>query len=379
MWGRCPPIDTSHILVTSTWSRRHDLNNTQPSDHSTTTTITTTTTNSSPPTLQPLYYSTTLLPALHIRHEKQLAQLTSAAAPDITTATGRTFITYQSSKCRFLNDRVRASACSLASSSHSAGRAFTTTTAWLIALSSSLTDDCLLVLTWDYARTTRHATPRRRTPTKNFQHLWHQTSLYGSGNKCQVPLSQHTTTRLPDNLNRNFESLYASKCSIIISVSIYPNHAFRSSCPLPRTLQHPSNNLSEGVMWGNAHIAGFPRASTPPEECRRSYISRTIATVRARHETRLVSLQQLHRVQHVGSFVSSAVTGPTVCSVNLQANYWCGGGIRPSIPPPICVMTSVPEFICQNLLIKLFIHFLPYYISMSVGTHLEQDKLNLIW
>jgi hypothetical protein len=72
--------------------------------------------------LQPLYYRTTLLKALHLHHEKQLAQLTSAAAPHITTATSRTFITDKPSKCRFLNDRVRASACSLASSSHDAGR-----------------------------------------------------------------------------------------------------------------------------------------------------------------------------------------------------------------------------------------------------------------
>jgi hypothetical protein len=38
--------------------------------------------------------------------------------------------------------------------------------------SSSLTDDCLLASTWDYAGTTRHAIPRRRTPTTSFQHLW---------------------------------------------------------------------------------------------------------------------------------------------------------------------------------------------------------------
>jgi hypothetical protein len=40
------------------------------------------------------------------------------------------------------------------------------------ALSSSLTDDCLLASTWDYAGNTRHATPRLRTPTPRFQHLW---------------------------------------------------------------------------------------------------------------------------------------------------------------------------------------------------------------
>jgi hypothetical protein len=46
-----------------------------------------------PPTIRKS--DTTLLPALHLHHGKQLAQLTSTAAPDITTATGRAFITYQ--------------------------------------------------------------------------------------------------------------------------------------------------------------------------------------------------------------------------------------------------------------------------------------------
>jgi hypothetical protein len=48
------------------------------------------------------------------------------------------------------------------------------------------------------------------------------TSLYGSRNKSQAPLSQHTATRLPYNLDRTFQPLYAPKCSIIISVSIDP-------------------------------------------------------------------------------------------------------------------------------------------------------------
>jgi hypothetical protein len=47
--------------------------------------------------------------------------------------------------------RVRTSACSLASSSFGAGRAFATTTAWLIALPSSPTDGCLLASIWDDA------------------------------------------------------------------------------------------------------------------------------------------------------------------------------------------------------------------------------------
>jgi hypothetical protein len=175
----------------------------------------------------------------------------------------RTFITDNPSKRRFLNDRVRSSVCSLASSSHNAGRDLLRPLPGSWHPPSSLTDDCLLASTWDYAETTRHATPCRRTQTTSFKYLWRQTSLYGSRNKSQAPLSQHTATRLPDNLNLTFEPLYASKCSIIIiSVSIYPNHALRSSRPLPPTLQPLSNNLREGVMWGNAHIEVLPRAPT---------------------------------------------------------------------------------------------------------------------
>jgi hypothetical protein len=58
----------------------------------------------------------------------------------------------QSSKCR-----LRTSACSRASSSRSAGRAFTTTTERLKALPSTHTDDCLLASTWDYAGNSRMA------------------------------------------------------------------------------------------------------------------------------------------------------------------------------------------------------------------------------
>jgi hypothetical protein len=95
------------------------VNTTQLSDRST---MTMTTTTSSPPTLQPLYHRTMLLIALHLHHGKQLAQLMSTMAPDTTTATGRTLNTDNPSKHQFLNDRVRASAWSLASSSHNAGR-----------------------------------------------------------------------------------------------------------------------------------------------------------------------------------------------------------------------------------------------------------------
>jgi hypothetical protein len=129
--------------------------------------------------------------------------------------------------------RVRTSACSLASSSDSAGCAFTMTTAQLTALPFPHMDDCLLASIWDCAGNTRmalcsdprHTTPSRRTPTMNFQHLWRQTSLYGSRDKFQAPSSPHTATRLTDNLDHMFQPLYASKCS---------SHHRRLQLPKPR-------------------------------------------------------------------------------------------------------------------------------------------------
>jgi hypothetical protein len=111
------------------------------------------------PTLQPRhcqqlsiwYHRTTLLPDLHRQLQWKRTQLTSTSEPDITT-TGRTFITDQSSKRRFLNDTG----------------SFTMTTARLMVLSSSLTDDCLLASIWGDAGTTRQATAHRRTLATNF-------------------------------------------------------------------------------------------------------------------------------------------------------------------------------------------------------------------
>jgi hypothetical protein len=57
---------------------------------------------------QIVYRRITLLPALDTSWKT--TQLTSSAAPDITTVTGRTFITSNPSKRRYLNDRVRTSA-----------------------------------------------------------------------------------------------------------------------------------------------------------------------------------------------------------------------------------------------------------------------------
>jgi hypothetical protein len=119
MWRKCftsPP-------PTYWWPQR-DLNG-QPSDLV-------------PPMLR--RSNTTLLPALHLKLQRKLAQHS------------RLIITDKSSSSTI---RVRTSACCLASSSYSTGRAFITTSARLTSLPSPHTDDCLLALTWDYAGTTR--------------------------------------------------------------------------------------------------------------------------------------------------------------------------------------------------------------------------------
>jgi hypothetical protein len=150
--------------------------------------------------------------------QSKLAQQTSAAAHICTTATGRLFITNQSNKCRFL---IVTGSDLCVFPRKLIPHMLITTTERLTALPSPHTDDCLLASTWGYAGNTCiaicsgscHTAPHRRTPTSNFQHLWHQTSLYGSRNKFQAPPSPHTVTCVPDNLDRTFQPLYASKCS----------------------------------------------------------------------------------------------------------------------------------------------------------------------
>jgi hypothetical protein len=173
----------------------------------------------------------------------------SAAARVCTTVTGLPSSPSSQASVGSSKTRVRTSACSLSSSSHSEGRAFITTSVRLMALPSSLTDDCLLASTWNYDGTTRHATLRRRTPTMNFQHLRRQTQLYGSRNKSQAPLSPHTVTRLPDNLARTFQPLYTSKCSIHHLLPVISSTSPHASTP---TQQSPKRSNA-----GNSNMAVF--------------------------------------------------------------------------------------------------------------------------
>jgi hypothetical protein len=97
----------------------------------------------------------------------------------------------------------------------------------------------------------------RRTPMTNFQHLWRQTSLYCSRDKFQAPSSPHTATRLPDNLDRMFQRFYASKCSTIITVSIYPTTRLVATYASPHasTCKQPS---PRGGDVGASHMRFFP-------------------------------------------------------------------------------------------------------------------------
>jgi hypothetical protein len=155
------------------------------------------------------------------------------------------------------------SACSLTSSSHSTGCAFTTTPARLTALSSPLTDDCLLASTWDYAGTTCHTTliagnrqqtsntysikHRSRVRETNFRHhhlhiLWHVCRTTST-----VRFSLYTSSSVP----------------VSITASIYPNYAFRPSCPLPRMLQHLRNYLRAGGIYvGTSHMRDNQQMTT---------------------------------------------------------------------------------------------------------------------
>jgi hypothetical protein len=96
----------------------------------------------------------------------------------------------------------------------------------------------------------RHATPRRGTSTTNGQHLWRQTSLYGSGGTFQAPLSRHTAARLPDNLDRTPSILAPPSVSTIIVVFIYPTTCAGRHRRFPSTLQPLCNDLRRGVLWG---------------------------------------------------------------------------------------------------------------------------------
>jgi hypothetical protein len=99
MRGRYPPIDTSLPY----WWRYHDEDDDVIWTRNLLIVL---------PTLQPRlcqqlsiwYHCTTLLPYLHRQLQGKPTQLTSTATPHITTATSRTFITDQSRKRRFLND-----------------------------------------------------------------------------------------------------------------------------------------------------------------------------------------------------------------------------------------------------------------------------------
>jgi hypothetical protein len=76
---------------------------------------------------------------------------------------------------------------------------------------------------------------------------------------------------------------------VSITVSIYPNYAFRSSRPIPRPLQHLSNHLREGVMWDLPH----ERQSTDSVAMQRlDLISMVTNSTLLRNNTRAVTTME---------------------------------------------------------------------------------------
>jgi hypothetical protein len=180
------------------------VNNTQPSVRATTTTTAAATTNSSPP------HNFALSPA-HSSYKTTNTTDVNSVALYHYSPTGRTFITDNTSKRRFLNDRVRASA--VPSQAHPTTQVVTHYDPCLAKAPPILTHGCLLLsLNLGLRRDNMARCPSSQDTDDELPTLMASTSLYGSGNKSQVPLSQHTATCLPDNLDLTFEPLYVSKC-----------------------------------------------------------------------------------------------------------------------------------------------------------------------
>jgi hypothetical protein len=181
------------------------------------------------------------LPALHLQHASKLAQQTSAAAHVWITATGRPSSPKSQASVSSSTTWVRTSACSLASSSHKAGRAFTKTTARLTALPSPPTDDCLLASTWDYAGTTRHATP----------------SLQDTNDKLPTLMASNIALWLEKQVPGTIVSAYcdtsAGQPRPYVSASLSPQ-VFQSSSPSQSTRNTHS-----------VHHVHSPHASTPTQ------------------------------------------------------------------------------------------------------------------
>jgi hypothetical protein len=132
------------------------------------------------------------------------------------------FITDNPSKRRFLNDRVRASACSLASSSHNAGRAFTTTTAWLMAL-HILNHGWLPLINLGWRREHRAPQPRiagHRRRTSNTWSVKHRSTVRETSPRRHCLNALQHACRTTSTVRFSFFT--PPSVLVIISVSIDP-------------------------------------------------------------------------------------------------------------------------------------------------------------
>jgi hypothetical protein len=167
------------------------------------------------------------------------------AAHVCTRATGRTFIADKSSKRRFLNDTgsyLCVFPCKVIPQHRSGIHYGLCSTNGIIILTYGWLP---LSLNLGLRRDHTARSPSSQDIDDELQHLWHQSSLYGSRNKTQAPSSPHTVTRLPDNLDRTFQPLNASKCSShhrrlhlpkpCVAVIMFPSpHASTSKQQYPR-------------------------------------------------------------------------------------------------------------------------------------------------
>jgi hypothetical protein len=265
------------------------------------------------PTLQPRhcqqlstwYHRTTLLPDLHLQLQGKRTQLTSTTAPDITTATGRTFITDQSSKQRrFLND---------------AGL-------HLCVFPRNLIPQCRSRIHYDHCSV---------NGTTILTHGWLPLSLNLGWCRYHTPpnpASQDTGDELL-TLGVSNIAIVSTYCDTpagqprpYVSASLRfqvfrlhrPDHAFRSTPTLPRMLQHLRNNLCGGVVWQ-------PRTRRWTRHIQNVAGSRD---ARSKNEATRLWDSSIRRVQ----FGVRCVPTNNQC-IKLQTICKCGGGICPSIPP----------------------------------------------
>jgi hypothetical protein len=199
-----------------------------------------------------------MLPDLHRQLQGKRTQLTSTAAPDIVTATGRTFITDQSSKRRFLNNTgsplcvfPRKLIPQRRSRIHYVQCAANGTT-------------ILTNLGWR-----RDHTPSNPASQDTGDERLGERLTLGASN-----IAQRFEGQVPGTIISTYCDTPAGQPRPYISASLRlqvfhhylrlhrPDHAFRSPPTLPRTLQHLRNNLAQGDGLVTTDVTGSSDAKS---------------------------------------------------------------------------------------------------------------------